>query len=441
MSVELEQIGRYRIERVLGRGAMGVVYQAHDPEIERAVAIKLVRSDLLDGEERQDYLARFRREAQAVGRCAHPNIVALYDYAVHEGNPYLVLEYVQGVSLSQVLRGGSPMRVEEAVAVMLQVLDALSCAHNLGVIHRDIKPANILIAEGGRVKVTDFGISRIGGLGLLTMHGSVVGTPSYMSPEQCRGEEVDARSDLFSAGAVLYEMVAGERAFRGNSFTEVTFKVLEADAPSLQGRVPEPVAAVISRALAKTPDARFASAAEMAAALRGRTTAPVADATVVDRALVSGNKSVAALELDEAQLTTLQRRLAHHIGPIAKMLVSSAIRKAADFDTLCHMLAQNIGRPEEREAFLREVGRDRGSVGSSTRARTQLHRGQIAPAVAELAQKELTRIVGPIARVLVRQAAERCASVTELWETLSRHIESPSERDAFMRLRPSDQSG
>ncbi|MBV9777630.1 MAG: serine/threonine protein kinase, partial [Acetobacteraceae bacterium] len=158
-----ERIGRYRIERVLGRGAMGVIYKAHDPAIDRPVAIKLVRADLLDGGERDEYLARFRQEAQAVGRCTHPNIVALYDYATHEGNPFLAMEYVEGVSLAQALERGTRFRPDEAAFIMVQVLEGLGCAHELGVVHRDVKPANVLLLPGGRVKVTDFGISRIGG--------------------------------------------------------------------------------------------------------------------------------------------------------------------------------------------------------------------------------------------------------------------------------------
>src|SRR5690349_5881096 len=182
---------------------MGMIYLAHDPVIDRKVAIKLIRADLLSSEDRDGYLVRFRREAQAAGRCAHANIVAIYDLSVHGENPYLAMEFIEGSNLGQVLARTGPFDPGAAVAVMSQVLDALSCAHGYGIVHRDVKPANILLLPDGRVKMTDFGISRIDTSGL-TQAGSVVGTPSYMSPEQCRGDPADARSDLFSTGVVLY---------------------------------------------------------------------------------------------------------------------------------------------------------------------------------------------------------------------------------------------
>jgi serine/threonine protein kinase len=215
-----EHIGRYRIERVLGRGAMGVVYRAHDPEIDRPVAIKLVRSDLLDGEERETYLVRFRREAQVAGRCAHPNIVAIYDYAIHEGHPFLVMEYVEGESLAQALLRGASFTSGKACDLVLQVLEALTCAHGLGIVHRDVKPANILLVDKGRVKVTDFGVARIDNA-MLTQGEFIIGTPSYMAPEQFNGEKVDQRSDLFSTGIVLFELLTGEKLFPGPTFTIV----------------------------------------------------------------------------------------------------------------------------------------------------------------------------------------------------------------------------
>ena len=154
-------VGRFRVDALLGRGAMGVVYKAYDPQIERPVAIKLVRADLLEGEDRDEYLRRFNNEARIAGRCLHANIVAIYDFALHEGNPFLVLEYVEGVSLSQAFKRGTQASVPEVIHIALQVLDALGYAHGFGIIHRDIKPANILLTANASLKVTDFGISRL----------------------------------------------------------------------------------------------------------------------------------------------------------------------------------------------------------------------------------------------------------------------------------------
>jgi len=214
------QIGRYRIESVLGRGAMGIIYGAHDPAIDRKVAIKLVRADLLQGGDRSEYVARFQQEAQAAGRCAHPNIVAVYDFALHEGNPYIAMEYINGVSLAQVPARPGGFAIPEIIDLGGQMLDALAAAHALGVIHRDIKPANIMLTDHGRVKVTDFGISRLD-TSHITGSGAVIGTPSYMSPEQCRGETADGRSDLFSVGVVLYELLTGTKPFAGTSQHQV----------------------------------------------------------------------------------------------------------------------------------------------------------------------------------------------------------------------------
>jgi eukaryotic-like serine/threonine-protein kinase len=458
-----ERIGRYRIERVLGRGAMGVIYKAHDPEIDRPVAIKLVRSDLLDGQERADYLARFRREAQAIGRCTHPNIVALYDYALYEGNPFLVMEYVEGISLAQALERGTRFRPDEASFIELQLLEGLACAHELGVVHRDVKPANILLLAGGRVKVTDFGISRIGGSNL-TQDGSVVGTPSYMSPEQCRGDAVDYRSDLFSAGVVLFELLTGEKPFPGRTFTAVIKQLLYDDAPDLRGRVPDPLAAVVRRALAKQPRDRFSSALAMADALRAGKAASTSEATIVLPQPVARSATMrnAAIEtglgaVDGEVLTTLQRRLARHVGPIAKVLVGNAVRKAASIEALCDLLAANIGSPQERQDFLREARRECGSYVLRTQtphlSRTSGTSDGTVPngsdpaasmpappaiprAAIDLAHAELTRLIGPIARVLVKRALGTSTNSAELWAALAEHIERPSDRSAFLKCQP-----
>lgn len=338
-------IGRYRIERVLGRGAMGVVYQAHDPVIDRKVAIKRVSVDLLSGQERAEYVARFRREAQAAGRCAHSNIVAVYDFSTEEGDPFLVMEFVPGASLAEKLRDGTRYSAAEAVAVTLQVLDALACAHGLGIVHRDVKPGNILLLPNARVKMTDFGIARFDG-SELTQHGAVIGTPSSMSPEQCRGEEVDARSDLFSAGTVLHEMLTGARPFPGRNASEVIYRVLNA-APAGLESVPPGLAAVLGRALAKEPRERFPTAEAMASALRTASQAPdeTADQTVATSRTLS--------RFSAAELARAEQALAQYLGPIAKVLVKRAAPQAATQEALWQALADHIERPPDRAAFLR----------------------------------------------------------------------------------------
>jgi eukaryotic-like serine/threonine-protein kinase len=323
-----------------------MIYQAHDPVIDRKVAIKLVRADLLNDPDRADYLERFHREAQAAGRCAHPNIVAIYDFDVYEGNPFLAMEYVEGGDLGQALARSGRFAPADAIAVLGQVLDALSCAHSVGIVHRDVKPANILLLVDRRVKMTDFGISRIDS-SALTELGSVVGTPSYMSPEQCRGDPVDARSDLFSAGVVLYEVLTGERPFAGRTLTEIVYKVANLPAPDIRAKyadLPPGLASVVQRALAKRGEDRFQSASEMADALR---TAPeVADQTVV---LAQPRTAVAIAEMQQAE-----RELTRFLGPIARVLVKRAQAAAKSPDEFWRSLASHIERESDRVAFLKK---------------------------------------------------------------------------------------
>ena len=267
---EMSRIGKYEIRRELGRGAMGVVYEGYDPMIKRIVALKTIRADQLAGENAETVIARFRREAQAAGRLSHPNIVSIYDIGEDEGVWYIAMEYIQGRELKDYFEANERFAPADIVRIMTQILDALGYSHRLGVIHRDIKPANVILLADGGVKVADFGIAHIESSNM-TQAGSVLGTPSYMSPEQIMGLPVDGRSDLFSAGVVLYQFLTGERPFSGST-TATMHKVLEEDPlpPSrFNVQVPGAMDAVVRKALAKRPDERFQTAAEFAAALRG----------------------------------------------------------------------------------------------------------------------------------------------------------------------------
>ena len=444
-------IGRYRVERLIGGGAMGMIYAAHDPVIDRKVAIKLIRADLLSGDDKTDYVARFQREARTAGRCSHPNIVAIYDFAVHEGNPYLAMEYVEAGNLGQVLASAGRLPVRDAVAIAAQVLDALACAHGLGIVHRDVKPANILLLPDGQVKMTDFGIARIDSTEM-TRAGSVIGTPSYMSPEQCRGDAVDGRSDLFSTGVVLYEMLSGERPFPGRTIVEIAYRLMNEPPPDIRGKlptVPASLARVVERALAKQPADRFTSAAEMAAALvrAAQDPQPVpADRTMVRSAAPGTATGTATGGFAEATLSTIERRLAQHVGPIARHLVQTAARQASSLDELCEALGQRIERPEERTQFRNEILATQmdASAGGGASAILQAPAGSQAPAAARaeigadelrLAERELVRFVGPIARILVKRASGVARSADEFWQLLAAHIDAEADRETFLRSR------
>jgi serine/threonine-protein kinase len=290
-----DRLGRYEIRRTLGRGAMGVVYEAYDPMIKRRVALKTIRGDQLTGEDAATVLARFRREAQAAGRLNHPNIVAIYDFDEDEGTSFIAMEYVEGRDLKTAFEGHERFTNAEIVRIMSEILDALGYSHRQGVVHRDIKPGNVFLLEDGTVKVADFGIAHIESSSL-TQVGSVMGTPSFMSPEQIQGLPVDGRSDLFAAGVILYQFLTGERPFAGSATTTMQ-KVLKQDPlpPStLNVQLPEAVDAVVQKALAKRPEDRYPDARSFAEALRAAmapapttrpaprtTTAAAADATVL----------------------------------------------------------------------------------------------------------------------------------------------------------------
>jgi hypothetical protein len=269
---ETKRFGRYLIVEQLGRGAMGVVYKARDPQIDRVVALKTVSLIGLEPEEEEEFRARFCCEAQAAGRLHHPGIVTVFDVGEDEESheSYIVLEYVAGESLSRILSREKKLSLPKALLWAEEIADALDYAHAQGVVHRDIKPANILIGEDGHAKIADFGIAKLN-MAHFTLPGRVLGTPAYMAPEQLAGEGVDNRSDLFSLGVILYSMVTGHSPFTGNSATTVCFKVVNREpmpASSFDLELPRSLDAVITRAMAKDPAERFQQGSEFANALR-----------------------------------------------------------------------------------------------------------------------------------------------------------------------------
>src|SRR5262245_59153822 len=286
----LTMLGKYEIRRELGKGAMGIVYEGFDSVIERVVAIKTIRREHLEESQAAEVLTRFKREAQAAGRLNHPNIVAVYDYgeAAVEGDAariaYIAMEFVKGKELRDYFEANERFLPKDIERIMGALLDALAHAHENGVVHRDIKPANVILLAGGRVKVADFGIARIEN-SELTRAGTVMGTPSYMSPEQFLGVPADSRTDIFSCGVILYQFLTGEKPFMGSTHT-IMYKVLNEEPvpPSTLNVALQPAwDAVVRKAMAKQPGDRYKTAGEFAAAIRSAMEAgSVPDQTLVD---------------------------------------------------------------------------------------------------------------------------------------------------------------
>jgi serine/threonine-protein kinase len=253
-----KKVGKYEVIEELGRGAMGVVYRARDPFIGRLVALKTITPGLLDN---PDLLQRFYREAQAAGRLQHPNIVIIYDLGEADGLPYIAMEFLEGNSLEKLIQNTPNMPLGQKLDIIIQLCRGLEFAHKNGVVHRDVKPGNIIVMTDGTVKVVDFGIVRLSSTSM-TSTGMVIGTVGYMSPEQAQGEHVDARSDLFAVGVVMYELFAYQKPFAGNNVAAVLIKIVTEDPSPLEGaapQVPPQLCEIVHRCLNKNPAERYQS--------------------------------------------------------------------------------------------------------------------------------------------------------------------------------------
>ena len=264
-------LGRYEIVAELGKGAMGVVYRANDPMLNRMVAIKTINTEEAGHEGMAEYEARFYTEAKAAGGLNHPNIIIIYDIGKSGHLVYMAMEYIEGRELRELLAQGQPLPVVQAVDVAAQVAEGLAYAHQHQVVHRDIKPANIMITPDGRAKIADFGIARMRSSETRTQTGVILGSPKYISPEQVVGKRADHRSDIFSLGIILYECLTGATPFNGEGLSALMYQITNHDpAPpsSTNPQVPVMLDYIIAKVLAKAPEARYQSAADFANDLR-----------------------------------------------------------------------------------------------------------------------------------------------------------------------------
>src|SRR5437016_1449800 len=325
--MEKQTLGRYEIAAELGRGAMGTVYQARDPRINRTVAIKTVQLRGASAEDDKEYLERFFREAQAAGKLAHPGIVTVYDVGEDEASktPYIVMEYIAGATLEAM--GQKGIELTTVLELTKQLAEALHYAHAQGIVHRDIKPANIIVTGEGRAKITDFGVAKLT-VSEFTQTGQVLGTPSYMSPEQLAGGKIDGRSDLFSLGVTLYTLLTGAKPFGGETVSEITFKVAYQEptpATPLNAALNPDYDYVLQRALAKEAEERYRNGKGVARGLddlrpavpprsqraaRKRRPAAVAEKTRVSDAAAAAAPALAAAPTTVVQPPSLTWRSA-----------------------------------------------------------------------------------------------------------------------------------
>lgn len=266
----VSQLGRYEVLGELGHGAMGIVYKARDPLIDRVVAIKTINLGLaLD--EKDEYEGRFYQEAKAAGRLSHPNIVTIYDVGKSGDVAYIAMEFLEGRELRDIMNDGGLLPVDQVLDIVAQVAQGLAYAHEHGIVHRDVKPSNIMVIRDGHVKITDFGIARMASSAVRTQTGMVLGSPKYMSPEQVMGKNIDQRSDIFSLGVMLYEMLTGQSPFTGENVNAIMYQTLNAVPASpgtLNPAVPEMLNFIVAKALAKGLDDRYQNARDFADDLR-----------------------------------------------------------------------------------------------------------------------------------------------------------------------------
>jgi serine/threonine protein kinase len=485
-----KQLGKYRIDGILGKGAMGVVYKAFDPGIERVVALKTIRKEMFSESEQLELIGRFKNEAQAAGRLSHPNIVTVYDYGEDSDSAYIAMEFVEGTGLDTLLVPGRPVPMARLLAWMGDLLEGLDYAHAHGVVHRDVKPANLLVTSGARLKISDFGIARIES-STLTQAGSMIGTPSYMSPEQFRGEPVDGRADVFSSAIVLYQLLTGARPFSGSASIVMQQILNEDPAPPSQALAALGTGfdALLARAMAKRPDARFPSArafheALLAAARNGaadpdataladseRTLlAPAApggpDAPVTPAGTVrfsssdgSGDGSGIATMTPwkREALPEVEASLARQIGPMARFLIKKVADKAEGLDQLSELLLPHIPSSVGQVQFQQAVGQIRKKLeANGTGTGTGMPRAQAtgstagamrttaaAPVAAALPEgydeayadataHRLVAIIGPIGRVVVKRAMKQTGDKLAFLTLLADHIDNPGERTRFL---------
>ncbi|MFT6903781.1 MAG: serine/threonine protein kinase [Oleiphilaceae bacterium] len=457
-----ELIGKYKIECVLGKGAMGVVYRALDTDIDRTVGLKTLHAHLLEGEQGDDFSQRFLQEAKAAARCLHANIVTVFDFGVHDSTPFIVMEYVDGVELKSQMVADMTFSLGLTLDIIKQILEALDYAHENGVVHRDIKPANIMIMDNGRVKVSDFGVARLDNSNL-TSTGMMVGTPNYMSPEAMYGLNVDGRSDLYSVGILLFELITKKRPLPSAGLEEAMEPLNRCT--NLNPVQLKQIRPLILKALQPNPEARFQNATEFL--IQINSIASLVDSsqefgqdtdqkTIIfrppplDRPKEAARDSTSQTALgDQSVLSALESSLVRYIGPAAKALIKKQCKTSTTLSDLSLNLARHIPNDDERSEFLknlestgiRELYLSKEAEASKALGRTGILQTadkknatlQLPDEILQSVTSELAFFVGPLASRLINKTLKRSSSLDEFYKKLASYIPDQHEQDTFLK--------
>ena len=451
----MNKIGKYEILETIGKGAMGEVFKAKDEVIDRIVAIKVIHSHFVGEEIWDDLQARFQQEAKAAARCLHHNIVAVFDFGQIDDTSYLVMEYIKGDDLKEILDANGRFTIEQAIGVTCEVLNGLAFAHENGVVHRDIKPANIIKLNNGQIKIADFGIARLDS-SELTNVGDMVGTPIYMSPEALRGDTVDARSDLYAVALVLLELITGSKPSAG--FVDVESITEQLNSSSVEKQYHHYFIELFTKALHRKSAGRFQSANEFLNKLKellletkvssGNETQDEDEyrTMIQSSPLLSPRNKISGEESlpDKNLLDKLENSLASYIGPLSSVLIRRASLTSATTAQMINELSKHIGDEKDRAEFIRKTTIESG-ISSGVRSsfsKSDLSQSSnsrmsnifdLAPERLEFITQQLAIYLGPMAPIIIKKTIKKVNSEESLIEALSEKIANSEEKSKFLQ--------
>ena len=431
MGENLQMIGKYQVKSLLGEGGIGVVYEGYDPDIQRRVAIKVLHPHLISGKAGEELLARFKREAISAARCIHPNVVTILEYGQHDGQPFIIMEYVNGISVHKLikhrLKHGRGISLRRGLSIVSQLLGALHTAHGLNIVHRDVKASNILIVnKSGRIKLTDFGMARLMENSDLTMIGSFMGTPRYMAPELRFGLEADCRADVFSAARLFLEllkMVPESSPFQQSQLPEIA-NMPPGNRIDYSATYPTALIPVVTRGLQVDREDRYQTVLEFMQAIKRALPRlqQKATATSAQVATIKKRASVPDIGPSEDELNSMTALLTDIVGPSATLIMNEYETRNTSANDLAIEISKEIPQQENRAEFLR-----RWEMISVSR-RTLINKDELISMTTLL-----TDIVGPSATLIMEEHETKSASANNLAIEISKEIPEQEKQEEFLR--------